>query len=206
MNDGKNTAPLSGHYVNPEPFDPFSVEALTPEQERVYMASQWQMMWWRFRRHRLAVWSAFIILAMYLSILVSEVLAPYELHSRHTDFIYAPPQKVHLFHDGQFIGPFVYGLQYELNMDTLKREYRDDESKVNSLRFFCRGDPYQFWGLFDAQFHVLCPAQDGTAFLLGTDRLGRDIASRIIYGARISLTVGLIGIAISFTLGIVLGG
>ncbi|MFT5448203.1 MAG: peptide/nickel transport system permease protein [Gammaproteobacteria bacterium] len=206
MNDDKNTAPLLGHYVNPEPFDPFSVEALTPEQERFYMASQWQMMWWRFRRHRLAVWSAFIILAMYLSILVSEVLAPYGLHSRHTGFIYAPPQEVYLFHDGQFVGPFVYGLHYELNMDTLKREYREDESQVTPLRFFCRGDEYQFWGLFDAQFHILCPAQDGTAFLLGTDRLGRDIASRIIYGARISLTVGLIGIAISFTLGIVLGG
>jgi peptide/nickel transport system permease protein len=74
------------------------------------------------------------------------------------------------------------------------------------VRFFCSGDQYSFWGLFDARFHLLCPAQGGTLFLLGTDRLGRDIASRIIYGARISLTVGLIGIAISFTLGIVLGG
>jgi peptide/nickel transport system permease protein len=91
-------------------------------------------------------------------------------------------------------------------MDTLQREYRDDPDKVQALRFFCSGDRYSFWGLFDADFHLLCPAQGGTAFLLGTDRLGRDIASRIIYGARISLTVGLIGIAISFTLGIVLGG
>jgi peptide/nickel transport system permease protein len=206
MSEGKNSTPLSGHYVNPQPFDPFSIESLSPEQERFYMASQWQMMWWRFRRHRLAVWSAVIVLLMYLSILVSEVLAPYELHHRHADFIHAPPQSVHLFHDGQFVGPFVYGLRFELNMDTLEREYRFDAGEVQPLRCFCSGDQYRFWGLFDAEFHLLCPAQGGTAFLLGTDRLGRDVASRIIYGARISLTVGLIGIAISFTLGIVLGG
>jgi peptide/nickel transport system permease protein len=206
MMENSNPAPLSGHYVNPEPFDPYSVESLTPEQERFYLASQWQMMWWRFRRHRLAVWSGSIVLVMYLSILVSEVLAPYDLHNRHTNFIYAPPQSVHFFHDGRFVGPFVYATSFKLNMDTLQREYRDDPDKVQALRFFCSGDRYSFWGLFDADFHLLCPAQGGTAFLLGTDRLGRDIASRIIYGARISLTVGLIGIAISFTLGIVLGG
>lgn len=206
MSQERAVEPLSGHYVHPDPFDPFSVESLTPEQERFYLASQWQMMWWRFRRHRLAVWSAVIVLVMYLSILVSEVLAPYELHSRHSNFIHSPPQSVHLFHDGQFVGPFVYGLRFELNMETLEREYEEDLSKVQALRFFCSGDRYEFWGLFTADFHVFCPAQNGTAFLLGTDRLGRDIASRIIYGARISLTVGLIGIAISFTLGIVLGG
>ncbi|MFT5176804.1 MAG: peptide/nickel transport system permease protein [Gammaproteobacteria bacterium] len=202
----KPAAPLSGHYVHPEPFDPLSIEVLSAEQERFYMASQWQMMWWRFRRHKVAVWSAFIVLLMYLSIVVSEVLAPYGLHSRHTGFIYSPPQRVHMFHEGQFVGPFVYATTYALNMETLKREYSDDFTKVQRIRFFCSGDQYRFWGLFDARFHLLCPAQDGTMFLLGTDRLGRDIASRIIYGARISLTVGLIGIAISFTLGIVLGG
>ena len=204
--DSKPAAPLSGHYVHPEPFDPMSIEALSAEQERFYMASQWQMMWWRFRRHKVAVWSAFIVLLMYLSIIVSEVLAPYGLHSRHTDFIYSPPQRVHMFHEGQFVGPFVYATTYSLNLETLKREYSDDLTKPQRIRFFCSGDQYKFWGLFDARFHLLCPAQDGTMFLLGTDRLGRDIASRIIYGARISLTVGLIGIAISFTLGIVLGG
>jgi peptide/nickel transport system permease protein len=196
----------SEHFVSADPFDPYSVEALTPEQERFYLASQWQMMWWRFKRHRLAVWSAAIIAVMYASILVSEVLAPYNLHSRHTDFIYEPPQRVHLFHEGSFIGPFVYGYDYRLNMETLKREYDENVTRVYPLRFFCEGDAYRFWGLFEARWHVMCPAEDGTLFLLGTDRLGRDILSRIIYGARISLTVGLIGILISFALGIVLGG
>ena len=194
------------HYVSPEPFDPHSIEALSPEQERFYMASQWRMMWWRFRRHRLAVFSAAIIAVMYASILVSELLAPYALHSRHSEFIFAPPQSVHLFHEGRLVGPFVYALSYRLNMDTLKREYTEDRTQVQPLRYFCAHDTYRFWSLFEADRHLMCPAVDGTAFLLGTDRLGRDILSRIIYGARISLTVGLIGIAISFVLGIVLGG
>jgi peptide/nickel transport system permease protein len=74
------------------------------------------------------------------------------------------------------------------------------------LRFFCSGDPYQFWGFIDASFHLVCPSEGSTLFLLGTDRLGRDVLSRILYGARISLTIGLIGIALSFTLGLVIGG
>src|SRR5262249_23003359 len=132
--------------------------------------------------------------------------APYYLSSRDAHHIYAPPQRVHLFHDGSFVGPFVYGYDYKLNMQNLKREYRDDESRVQPIRFFCSGDPYRFWGMWEASFHLICPAEGGTLYLLGTDRLGRDMLSRVIYGTRISLTVGLVGIAISFLLGIILGG
>jgi peptide/nickel transport system permease protein len=194
------------HYVSPEPFNPAVAERLTPDQERFYLASQWRMMWWRFRRHRLAVWSGAILAAFYFSILVSEVLAPYNLNTRHTDFIYAPPQPVHLFHEGRFVGPFVYGLKYSLNMENLRREYAEDRGAVRSLRFFCLGDEYRFWGQIAGRFHIVCPAVDGQLFLLGTDRLGRDVLSRMIYGARISLSIGLVGISISFVLGMLIGG
>jgi len=194
------------HFVSTEPFDPQAIEALSPEQERYYMASQWKMMWWRLRRHKLAVISGFVLLVMYVSVVITEFLAPYELSTRNVDYLFAPPQGIHLFHEGRFVGPFTYGLEQTLNMETLQREYAVDETNVQPLRFFCSGDPYRFWGLFEADLHLVCPAEDGTLFLLGTDRLGRDMWSRILYGARVSLTVGLIGITLSFILGIVIGG
>ncbi len=194
------------HYVSEAPFDPYAIEAMAPGQERYYLAGQWRLMWWKLRRHRLAVISGTFLLAMYVSILFCEVLAPYDLHTRNTDFLYAPPQQVHLFHDGRLIGPFVYGLDSGLDMETLRWVYASNPGRIDRLRFFCLGDGYRFWGAFEGRFHLICPAEGGTLFLLGTDRLGRDMLSRIIYGARISLTIGLIGISISFLLGITLGG
>ncbi|WEX89763.1 ABC transporter permease [Sinorhizobium garamanticum] len=197
--------PLS-HYVSTAPFDPYSVEVMTEEQVRVNQASQLRLMWWKFKRHKLALASGVFLAALYVMILFCEFLAPYNLHTRNVDFIYAPPQTVRLFHDGAFVGPFVYGRTMTLDMATLKRNYADNPSDIQRIRFFCRGDSYRFWGLFESNLHVVCPAEGGQLFLLGTDRLGRDVLSRIIYGARISLTIGLLGITVSFVLGIVIGG
>ncbi|MER8664908.1 ABC transporter permease [Mesorhizobium sp. M1148] len=198
-------APLQ-HYICSAPFDLQSVEAMTPEQSKVFQASQLRLMWWKFRKHRLALISGIFLAVLYLGILICEFLAPYNLHSRNMDYIYAPPQHVHLFHNGEFVGPFVYGRQMTLDMDTLKRNYIENHDDVQRLRFFCQGDTYRFWGLIEGDRHFVCPAENGQLFLAGTDRLGRDVLSRMIYGARISLTIGLVGISFSFLLGIVIGG
>jgi peptide/nickel transport system permease protein len=198
-------APLP-HYVSTAPFDPMSVEVMTDAQAKIHLASQARLMWWKFKRHKLALASGIFLLVLYGMIIIAEFLAPYNLHTRNVDFIHSPPQRVHLFHDGTFVGPFVYGRQMKLDMESLKRIYTNDRNDVQPLRFFCRGDNYRFWGLIEGNVHLVCPAKDGQMFLLGTDRLGRDVLSRIIYGARISLTIGLIGITISFVLGIVIGG
>ena len=197
----------SRHWVDPEPFDPLAVEApLTPEQERYYSASQWQLIWWRFKRHRIAHLSLWLLAIAYGSLLITELVAPYNKDTRNTQFIQAPPQRVHLFHDGRLIGPFVYGYSFELDMTNLRRVYTASPEKVEQLRFFCRGDEYRFWGQVTWDVHLVCPAENGTLFLLGTDRLGRDLFSRIVYGARVSLSVGLVGVALSFIMGIILGG
>ena len=175
------------HWVSDAPFDPHSVERLTKEQERFYMASQWTLMLWKLRRHPLAVASMIFLAAIYVSILFVEWVAPYPLHKRNAKFIYAPPQTLHLFHEGEFVGPFVYGYKVTKDIKRLKRIYSVDHGKVQPVRFFCQGDRYKFWGQWRMSFHFFCPAKQkvgkrtrrGTLFLMGTDRLGRDMFSRM---------------------------
>ncbi|MEM7169133.1 MAG: ABC transporter permease [Pseudomonadota bacterium] len=206
MSDKPTERGAMEHYVNKAPFDPYRVEQLTPEQERYYQASQWRIMYWKFKRHKLALISAYFIGLLYLTIVFCEVLAPYNLHTRNSKFIYAPPQSIHITKDGALTWPYVLGYKSSLNLENLKREYEPNPKKIQPIRFFCRGDGYKFWGLIEGDFHLVCPAEQGNLFLFGTDRLGRDVLSRIIYGARISLTIGLIGVTISFVLGVIIGG
>ena len=197
---------LPGHYVDDRPFDPGASEPVGSGEDGFYRASAWKLTWWKFKRHRVAVAAAFVLLAFYLLVPFVEVVAPYNQTKRDGDFLYAPPQAVHLFHEGRFVGPFVYPYRFTFNLDTFRRDYVVDTSKPQPIRFFCSGDSYDFWGLVPSRFHLVCPPEGGTLFLLGTDRLGRDLLSRIIYGTRISLTIGLVGIAVSFTLGLFFGG
>ena len=198
------------HFVSTEPFTPDDEVELTPEQERYYMAGHWRLMWWKLRRHRLAVVAGAFLLMLYFVALFAEFIAPYELQHRERRHIFAPPQVVHMFHEGRFIGPFTYGFESSVDLDTLQRLYTPDRTDVQPLSFFClaeqRGGDYKMWNVLEGRFHLFCPSDRGTVFLLGTDRLGRDMFSRIVYGARVSMTIGLIGIIFSFSLGIVIGG
>lgn len=208
MTMAASSSPPQGasHFVSTAPFDPYSIEKMTAAQEKLFLASQWQLIWWKFKRHKLAVVAAYFLLFSYVLIMVCELVAPYNSDTRNTEMIRTPPQMIHFFDDKGFVGPFVYGVNFKLNMESLKRDYEIDRSKVQPIRFFCKGESYLFWGLIAGDRHLFCPAEGGTAYLLGTDRLGRDMLSRLIYGARISLTIGAIGVSISFILGIIIGG
>ncbi len=205
----KSPLPDSGksleHYVSTAPYDPNDLENDNVADPSA-LASQSQLMWLHFRQHKPALVSAIFLVLIYLGILISEFLAPYNLHTRNTDFIYAPPTAVHIFRDGELVRPYVYGKSMNLDMTTLRRNYTDNEEDVQELRFFCRADSYSFWNFIETDVHLVCPAENGQLFLMGTDRLGRDILSRTIYGARISLTIGILGVLMSFVLGIVIGG
>ena len=201
----KPGAPLE-HFVSDAPYDPNAMDHDGGQEGPVAHASQMRLMWWYFRQHRLALASGIFLVLIYLSILISEFLAPYNLHTRNTEFIYAPPASVHWFRDGKFVGPYVYGQKMTLDMNNLRRNYSDNLDDVQPIRFFCHGDKYKFWNLVEGDLHLFCPAENGQLFLLGTDRLGRDVLSRTTYGARVSLTIGLFGVTMSFVLGIIIGG
>ncbi|MBZ0302706.1 MAG: ABC transporter permease [Anaerolineae bacterium] len=176
-------------------------------EERYYLASQWQLMWRKFRKHRLAVVAALFLTMLYVVAASYEFWQIHSTNAQYNDYLNAPPSTIHLFDaDGNFRGPFVYGVENELNLETFTREYAEDTSKIYPLRFFVRGDSYKFWGLIEGDLHFLGVEGDGKLFPLGTDSLGRDLFSRILAGSRISLSIGLVGVFLSFALGCILGG
>ena len=180
--------------------------ALKPDvQERYFVATQWELMWRKLTRHKLAVAGGVVLALLYMLAVFCEFFAVTDIHRRNTDYILCPPQPIRLFHEGRPRLPFVYGVRQESDPVTWRRIYVPDKSQVNPIRFFAQGDPYLLWGLFPTRVRFVGVDRD-TLFLLGTDESGRDFFSRMIYGARISLSVGLIGVALSFLLGCILGG
>ncbi len=180
--------------------------SLSGMEERYYIASQQQLIWRRFKRHRLALVSSVMLIIMYFLAFTYEFWSPYRAITQHQGYVNTPPTPIRFFDSqGNFIGPFVYGLKYELNLDTFERIYTEDPDTIHRIRFFTRGEPYRFWGKIAMDWHFF-DAGEGKVFLLGSDGLGRDVLSRILAASRISLTIGLVGVFLSFFLGATLGG
>ncbi|MGI6209725.1 MAG: ABC transporter permease [Anaerolineae bacterium] len=179
------------------------------EGERIYVASQWQLMWWRFRKHKAAILATGLLAILYFVALFCEVLAPYDPNKYDVRFTYAPPMPLRFVdHEGNFhLRPFVYGLTQERDPRTMAMVFTTDYESINPIRFWVRGTPYKLWGIIETDRHLFgVDNPDVLYFPIGADRLGRDMFSRIVYGTRISMSVGLVGVSISLVLGVLIGG
>ena len=176
--------------------------------EEYHLASQWRLMGRKFRKHKLALAGSAVLALFYLTAMLAGFLAPYDAHHRFRDFINTAPQGPRFIDaNGRFHArPFVYGLTSVLNRETFRREIVADTSQRYPVRLLARGDRYKFWGLFTTDVHLFGVDEPGVLLLFGTDALGRDLFSRNIHGARVSLSVGLVGVILSFVLGTILGG
>ncbi|MHB0878986.1 MAG: ABC transporter permease [Anaerolineae bacterium] len=182
-------------------------QAESSETERIFVASQWQLMWWRFRKHKMAMVSSAVLGLLLLIALFCEVVAPYHPETYEVRYSFAPPQRIHLFDtSGRFAGPFVYALTPSRDPKTLQLIFAEDTTKAYPVRLFVDGDAYKLWGRIDGRVHLFGVGESGSFFILGADRMGRDQFTRIVYGARISLSIGLFGVFLSLILGVVLGG
>lgn len=184
---------------------------------KILIASQWVLMWRKFRKHRLAMLGGAVTILIYVVVLFAEFLAPFQSDAFSSQYTYAPPQPLHLFdrtEEGLRFSPYVNGYTVELDQVALRRTFVVDKEQKVPVRLFVHGSPYNFLGVFEADLHLIGPVEyDGDPnrilsplYLLGADRIGRDVLSRIIHGTRISMTIGLIGVAVSFVIGLTLGG
>ena len=177
--------------------------------QRLFVASQWQLMWWRFRKHKLAVASAIIVLAFYAVVVGADFLAYADPDLSEAQRSLMPPQRLYWF-DGWRFAPHVHAVKGARDPQTFKRVYRTDPGEKVPVRLFAKGFEYHLFGLIPMSRHLIGVDADRdaskTIFLLGTDVQGRDMWSRLVYGTRISLTIGLVGVAMSLVLGVLLGG
>ncbi|RUT29278.1 ABC transporter permease [Arsenicitalea aurantiaca] len=180
----------------------------SPRKGDIAVAGQWTLFWLKFKKHRLALVSLFVVLFLYLVAAFADFIAPLDPNATNATFTYAPPTPIGLFIDGSF-APHVEGLSMTLNQDSMRREFAVDPENPVRIGLFVPSQPYRLLGFIPMQtklFGALEPGPRSAVYLFGADRLGRDIFSRVVHGAKISLSIGLVGVFLSLVLGVVIGG
>lgn len=195
------------------PFDTAKDAELLDQQVHagsLVAASQWTLIWHKFSRHRLAMVALVVVVLIYLVAAFAEFLAPYDPGKFDPRYTFAPPQQIHLFltdEQGTRFAPHVLGFKSQVDPKSFRRLFQPDPERVIPIGFFVEGQPYKFWGIWDANRHFLGPVDKADPFfLIGGDRLGRDLLSRTIHGTRISMSIGLVGVTLSLIIGLILGG
>ncbi len=183
--------------------------SLAEDAEAIYVAPNWKLVWWRFKKHRLALFSGVILIFIVIIALFPGFFSTQDPQESSALRAFIPPQFVHLFDKGNWAGPFIYAVEGKRNPTTLKMEWVRDETTRIPVHFFTKGYTYEVFGLFKTDIHLL-GLEDSAGrqriTLLGTDRLGRDQWSRLMYGTRVSLSIGLVSVMISVFLGVLMGG
>ncbi len=198
--------------VSVDTADEILIPGVAEQDESFYYASQWELIWWRFRRHRVAIVCTLLLILMYLLALLPGFFSPYLPATRFEKYQEAPPVRIHWAYadeNGQrvFTGPFYYGYEKILNKETFKYEFHSLTDTRYPVQFFVKGSEYTIAQGITATRHFIGSVEGAPPLMLfGADRLGRDLLTRTLYGARISLSIGLVGVALSLVLGVVLGG
>lgn len=174
------------------------------DKENKVMLTHKQLVMKKFRKHKLARVSIIVLILLYVLCLGADFFAPYGGTTRFSSYASMRPTKVHWFRDGRLTGPFVYGIKSERNMETLAKEFVEDTDTVYRVKIFVRGESYRFLGI-PMKLRLFGVEDGGLICLFGTDSLGRDVFSRTLYGGRLSLSIGLVGVFISMIIGLTLG-
>lgn len=195
---------------DPASASPPMTEEFQEREAQVMVASQWKLIWWKFRKHKLAMFSAVVVIAIYVVAAFAEFFSPFPPDQYVANYTYAPPQALHFFDssDGSLrFGLYVSGYKVAIDTFSLRRTFVADPEVKIPVTLFAKGWDYKLLGIIPTNRHIIGPVDgEGPMYLLGADHMGRDLLSRIAAGTRISMSIGLLGVAISLVLGILLGG